>query len=67
VGAAFAVESVAIFDLYTGAGLPAGKKSLAFALRFRSLERTLKDDEVNTAFATLQQTLTKDGKFTVRS
>jgi phenylalanyl-tRNA synthetase beta chain len=66
-GSAFAIESVTIFDLYTGAGLPAGKKSVAFALRFRSLERTLKDDEVNAAFATIQQALTVGGKYAVRS
>jgi len=66
-GPAFAVESVTIFDLYTGTGLPAGKKSLAFALRFRSLERTLKDDEVNAIFTAIQQTLTAGGKYAVRS
>ncbi len=64
---AFAVESVTIFDLYTGTGLPAGKKSLAFALRFRSLERTLKDDEVNAVFTAIQQKLTAEGKYAVRS
>jgi phenylalanyl-tRNA synthetase beta chain len=67
VGGAFAVESVAIFDLYTGTGLPAGKKSLAFALRFRSLERTLKDDEVNAVFGKIQQAVTADGKYVVRA
>jgi len=66
-GTTFAVESVSVFDLYTGTGLPAGKKSLAFALRFRSLERTLKDDEVNAVFNAIQQTLTTGGKYTVRS
>ncbi|HVU38815.1 MAG TPA: phenylalanine--tRNA ligase subunit beta [Opitutales bacterium] len=64
---AFAVESVTIFDLYQGEGLPPGKKSLACALRFRSLERTLKDDEVNTVFAKVQQAVTTDGKYAVRS
>jgi phenylalanyl-tRNA synthetase beta chain len=67
VGNAFALESVSVFDFYTGTGLPAGKKSLAFALRFRSLERTLKDDEVNAVFTAIQQTLTAGGKYTVRS
>jgi phenylalanyl-tRNA synthetase beta chain len=61
------VESVALFDLYTGAELPTGKKSLAFAIRFRSLERTLTDDEVNTAYAALQQTLGASGRYTVRT
>jgi len=67
VGSAFAVESVTAFDLYTGTGLPAGKKSVAFSLRFRSLERTLKDDEVNAVFTEIQETLTAGGKYTVRS
>ena len=67
VGTAFAVESVSLFDLYTGTGLPTGKKSLAFALRFRSLDRTLKDDEVNAVFTAIQQTLTADRKYSVRS
>jgi len=66
-GTTFAVESVSIFDLYTGTGLAAGKKSLAFALRFRSLERTLKDDEVNTVFTAVQQNLNGAGKYTVRA
>ena len=62
-----AVESVAVFDLYTGTGLPEGKKSLAFALRFRSLERTLTDEEVNAAFTALQQSLTASSKYTIRA
>ena len=35
-GAAFAVESVQVFDVYQGKGLPEGKKSLACSLSFRS-------------------------------
>ena len=41
------VESVAIFDLFTGDPVPAGKKSLAFAVSYRSAEKTLEDDEVD--------------------
>ncbi len=41
------VESVAIFDLFTGDPVPAGKKSLAFAVSYRSTEKTLEDDEVD--------------------
>lgn len=66
-GAPFAVESVAVFDVYSGPGLPEGKKSLAFALSFRSAERTLTDDEVNTAFAKIQQAVAADGSMTVRA
>ncbi|PHX72972.1 MAG: phenylalanine--tRNA ligase subunit beta [Opitutia bacterium] len=50
VGNAFALEKVSAFDVYTGPGVPEGKKSLAFSLVFRSSERTLTDDEVNAVF-----------------
>lgn len=38
--------SVRIFDFYQGAQVPAGKKSLAYGLVYRSSERTLTDEEV---------------------
>lgn len=41
------LESVRAFDLYMGEKLPAGKKSLAFSLTYRSKEKTLTDEEVN--------------------
>jgi phenylalanyl-tRNA synthetase beta chain len=65
-GTALAVESVEVFDVYQGAGLPDGRKSLAFALSFRSAERTLTDDEVNAVFAKIQQAVVADGTMTVR-
>ncbi|MEJ2541074.1 MAG: phenylalanine--tRNA ligase subunit beta [Gemmatimonadota bacterium] len=43
------LESAAIFDLYEGEGLEPGMRSLAFRFRFRSPERTLTDDEVDSA------------------
>src|SRR5678815_2987235 len=43
------VEDAALFDVYTGAPLPEGQKNLAFALTYRSVERTLRDDEVQEA------------------
>jgi len=67
VGNAFAVERVDVFDVYRGKGLPEGKKSLAFALVFRSAERTLTDDEVNAALAKVQKRIAADGKISVRA
>lgn len=67
VGTAFAVEAVEVFDVYQGAGLPGGRKSLAFALSFRSAERTLTDDEVNAAFARIQHAIVADGAATIRA
>jgi len=65
-GSAFAVESVRLFDVYTGQGLPEGKKSLAFNLVFRSAGRTLTDDEVNAAFQKLQDDLVKTTGWQIR-
>lgn len=41
------LESVGVFDVYEGAGVPKGSRSLAFTLRYRALERTLTTEEVN--------------------
>ena len=40
-GAGDLLESVRLFDVYEGPQVPEGKKSLAFALRFRAPDRTL--------------------------
>jgi phenylalanyl-tRNA synthetase beta chain len=45
-GAGELLESIRLFDLYTGEQIGEGKKSLAFALRFRAPDRTLKENEV---------------------
>jgi len=43
------LESVRFFDEYRGSQIPVGRKSLAFALRFRAEDRTLDDAEVASA------------------
>jgi phenylalanyl-tRNA synthetase beta chain len=45
VGAGELLESIRLFDVYTGDQVGEGKKSLAFALRFRAMDRTLKEGE----------------------
>jgi phenylalanyl-tRNA synthetase beta chain len=45
------VESVRIFDVYRGRGVPDGSKSLGVKLRFARGDGTLTDDEVNVALA----------------
>jgi phenylalanyl-tRNA synthetase beta chain len=40
---------VRLFDVYTGDRVEAGKKSLAFALRFRAADRTLTAEDASTA------------------
>jgi len=41
------VDRVELFDEYTGAPIPEGKKSLAYSIAYRAADRTLTDDEVN--------------------
>jgi len=48
-GAGELLESVRLFDVYTGAQVGEGKKSLAFALRFRAPDRTLTEEETSAA------------------
>jgi len=40
------LESVRVFDVYTGAQVGEGNRSLALRLEFRAPDRTLTDDEV---------------------
>ncbi len=48
-GAGELLESVRLFDLYTGEQAGEGRKSLAFALRFRAPDRTLTEAEIAAA------------------
>ena len=65
-GSVFEVESVRVFDVYQGKGLPEGKKSLAFSLVFRSASRTLTDDEVNGVLLAIQDRIEKSGAYQIR-
>ncbi|MFA6575434.1 MAG: phenylalanine--tRNA ligase subunit beta, partial [Nocardioides sp.] len=48
-GAGELLESIRLFDVYTGDQIGEGKKSLAFALRFRAPDRTLTEQETSAA------------------
>ncbi|MEO9220414.1 MAG: phenylalanine--tRNA ligase subunit beta, partial [Mycobacteriaceae bacterium] len=41
------LEDIRLFDVYTGTQIGEGKRSLAFALRFRAPDRTLTEDEAS--------------------
>lgn len=41
------LESVALFDIFTGKGIPEGHKSMAYALSYRADDRTLTDEQAN--------------------
>jgi phenylalanyl-tRNA synthetase beta chain len=51
------LEDVSLFDVYRGAPVPEGHRSLAFALTFRSAERTLSEDEVVSALEAVEREL----------
>jgi phenylalanyl-tRNA synthetase beta chain len=55
------VESVELFDVYSGEQIPEGKKSVAYSIVYRSFERTLTDNEVtevhNSIIKKLEQSL----------
>lgn len=53
------IEEVSIFDFYKGKNIPEGKKSLAFNIRYRSKDRTLTDEEVETLHNNLVKYLTE--------
>lgn len=48
-GAGELLEDVQVFDVYGGTGIEEGKKSVAFALRFRAPDRTLTAEEASRA------------------
>jgi len=41
------IEGIELFDVYKGAPIPEGMKSVAFSITFRSYDRTLRDEEIN--------------------
>ncbi len=54
------LADIQLFDLFSdpdGIRVPAGQKSLAYSLTYRSAERTLTADEVNAAHARLKERL----------
>ena len=51
------LETVELFDVFRGQGVPAGQKSLAYAFTYRAADKTLTDADVNTAHAKVLETL----------
>jgi phenylalanyl-tRNA synthetase beta chain len=47
------IEDVCIFDVYQGKNIAEGQKSIAFNVRYRALDRTLKDDEIDALHGSL--------------
>ncbi len=54
------LSEVKLFDVYTGAQVGQGKKSVAYSLLFRSPEKTLSDAEIQEPFAMILDSLQKE-------
>jgi len=61
------VNSVALFDLYVGEQVPAGKKSLAFRIIYQSPAHTLTDNEVDKVQQQILDKLQRDLRVSLRS
>jgi phenylalanyl-tRNA synthetase beta chain len=55
------LESARIFDVYQGANLPQGTKSVALSLRFRAVDRTLSDSEVGDVLSRIRESQSRLG------
>ena len=60
------LESADAFDEYRGSQLPAGRKSVAFSMTFRSPERTLTDVEVDARLEAIRAALRQQHQATFR-
>jgi len=54
------LEQVFPFDVFEGRGIPEGKRSIAYRLRYRAPDRTLTDREVDESFARTLQRLKEE-------
>jgi phenylalanyl-tRNA synthetase beta chain len=61
------IESVRLFDCYSGTPIPPDKKSLAYTIAYRAPDRTLTDEEVNVLHASVLERLTRRFRLELRS
>ncbi|WP_026369173.1 phenylalanine--tRNA ligase subunit beta [Kallotenue papyrolyticum] len=61
------LERLELFDVYEGAPIPAGQRSLAFRLWFRAPDRTLSDADVNKIRERIARRLQSDLGATIRA
>lgn len=60
------LEAVELFDVFRGSNVPEGRKSMAYSLIYRSVERTLTDAEVNATQTQVIENLKRDLQAVVR-
>jgi phenylalanyl-tRNA synthetase beta chain len=60
------LESVELFDVFRGQGMPEGQKSLAYAFTYRAADKTLTDADVNAEHTKVVGALTNQLQATLR-
>ncbi len=60
------LRDVRLNSVYRGKGLPEGHKALHYSFVYRNAERTLTDEEVNTAHDQLKAELLKNGSISIK-
>jgi len=61
------LETVELFDVFRGKGVPDGQKSLAYAFTYRAADKTLTDADVNSAHEKVLETLKAQLKVELRA
>jgi phenylalanyl-tRNA synthetase beta chain len=61
------LDKVELFDRYVGQNVPEGQHSLAFSLIYRASDRTLTDEEVESAHQKVRETLIEQFNVSLRS
>jgi len=61
------LETVELFDVFRGKGIPEGQKSLAYAFTYRAADKTLTDADVNSAHEKVLETLKTQLKAELRA
>lgn len=61
------LESVKLFDIYRGAQVGEGKKSVSFSISLRASDRTLNDEEADNAVKKILKTLERELGITLRA
>ena len=60
-GAGRLLESIKLFDIYTGSQIPDGKKSVAFSVKLRSAQSTLTESQTEEVCRKIVEKLEKTG------
>ncbi|MDD2533579.1 MAG: phenylalanine--tRNA ligase subunit beta [Eubacteriales bacterium] len=60
------LENVSLFDVYSGKQVPEGQKSIAYSLVFRSIDKTLSDEDIAPAMNRILRQLGEQFQATLR-